>query len=354
MFEKNKTQLTKSITPDMIASNSDYVWLIFFGQLPEYGKRLHSPFRNDRNPKCRWRYANNQWYFIDNKGYNNRIMWSIYDFVGWLNPHLDNKGIYSLICQKLLETVPNIVSIPDRRPNSSIVQNSNITIKFEYEEWDEDDYFTKEYDISPEYMNMQPYYKVTTYWCNSKKDNTIRRNPFYNPKNNITIAYHFRDSGHTKLYWPEKEKDKLKWYSNCNAEDIFGWHRIDSYTDEIAILKSAKDELIINYHYGINTLATQSEAIVQSLKLYNVCEVKEINSVKIWYDNDETGQQNSRRFTEWWGNYFRQSKKNESKDGFFRSISRVETNPGYGKDPAEIYKSHRGYLDKIINNEFKQ
>lgn len=335
----------------MIAANSDYVWLIFFGKLPAYGERLYSPFRNDRNPGCRWSYSNNQWYFVDNKGHENRIMWSIYDFVGWINPQLDSKGVYSLICQKLFETVPNIVSIPDRRPNVSTVQQSNITIKFEYEEWDENDYFTREYDVSPEYMNIQPYYKVVNYWCNSRKDNVIRKNPFYNPRTTTIIAYHFHDSGHTKLYFPDKPKNKLRWYSNCNADDIFGWHRIDDYKDSLLIMKSAKDELLINYHYGLNTVAVQSEAITSNLKISNVCETKKIDNIKIWYDNDETGQQNARIFSEWWSNKI--SSRNlcgESNCSFPQNIEYIQTAIQNGKDPAEIYRTNRGYLDEIINN----
>lgn len=262
MFKKNNDQLICRLKPGVIAQNSDYVWLIFFGKLPSYGERLRSPFREDRNAGCRWSYFNGQWYFVDNKGYNNKVVWSIYDFVSWLHPLLTSDQVYNLVCAKLTSNVPNITKI-ERRPDVRTIQESNIIIKFEYDEWKENNYFTDTLDLPPEYLNSEPCYLVTNYWCNSKKDNVVRKNPFWNPKKIPTIAYHFI-SDNVKLYWPTINKSKLRWYTNTNANDFFGEHLLDTFKDYMVITKSGKDRMVLHYHFGLNAVGLQNEAICEN------------------------------------------------------------------------------------------
>lgn len=291
---RNTEQLRCKLKPGIIAENSDYAWLIFLGEIPSYGKRLYSPFRRDRRPGCRWSYYNDQWYFIDNRGYDNKVVWSIFDFVGWQNPTLSKEEVYNLICYKLTSNIPNI-SKAVRRPDVAEIKKSNIIIKFEYEPWNEDNIFTQTLDIPPDYLNEEPCYLVTDYWCNSRRNNIVQKNPYHNPKKIPTIAYHF-ESNNVKLYWPTINKDtnKMRWYSNTNADDIFGEHRLNSYTDDyIAITKSGKDDLFLNYHYGLQTIATQNEAITQNTKIYN--ETRRFKRRWVWYDNDPTGIENGAR-----------------------------------------------------------
>jgi len=329
---KNKTQLLTKVTPDMIASNSDYVWLIFFGELPSYGKRFYSPFRSDRKAGCRWSYNNNQWWLVDNAGHNGKLAWSIYDFVSWLYPTYTAKEVYHLIASRLVETVPNIQTI--RRPNVASVKDNNIIIKFEYTDWTEDDYFSRMFDIDLNYLNQQPYYKVVNYWANSRKDNTLRKNPFHSPKSVETIAYYFEDTDHTKLYFPAK--NDFKWYSNCNADDIFGEHRLKEYDNShIVITKSAKDEMILNYHCNLQTLAVQSEAITSNKKLNDLCN--QFSQKIIYFDNDDPGRRNSKTLGESVGAL---------------CIFNGDTE---GKDAAEFYalQNNKEKFKEGINNKFK-
>jgi len=245
---------------------------------PKIGDYYLSIFRNDdSHPGCRYEMHKGILYFIDNKGYDNKLAFHILQVIQILH-QTDVYGAYEILRKNNFGV----------NKTHYIAVNKKIDIRIVPEKWTEDNIFTKIGKIPIEYLNNQPAYSVYEYFCNTKKDSRIKKNQIYDPSINETIAYHF-PSNNIKLYWPNVSNGKLKFYANISNDDIFGEHRYHEYVGEdLFIVKSGKDDFLVNYHLGINTLGTQSENISFSSKFLSLCEP--FSNLYIWYDNDETGK----------------------------------------------------------------
>ena len=250
------------------------------GYTPVLGKKYKSLFRADSDPGCRYEMKNGVLYFVDNAGYNGKLFFSIFDVLKEL------KGFsFKESCAFLLQE--NIMS------DAIVTQFSNhpIKIRFRYNPWKGDEDFLKDYKISAQYMNNQPYYLVSDYWTTSRKDPSFRKNNLYNPKLFTTIAYHFKESNNVKLYWYKGDKDRLtKFFTNCVNDDLYGLHRLHEYdyNAPLWIVKSGKEDCILNYHLGFNTIGVQSESIEFPQLLLDICA--DFPEIIIAFDNDETGK----------------------------------------------------------------
>lgn len=269
----------KSLTLSEVFQNQELIFLEFLGTLPDETIRLKSPFREDNNPGCRFIYYDSLWWFIDNATYNNKLYFNCLDLVMNLY-NVDFKEAIKIISKKV-KIVPEY---------SRIIETKNkykIDIRFTYQEWGDDNYFTSKYNIDKNYLKLQPYYNIFNYWVSTKTDPELVLNRFGIPK--YKIAYHFKESNHTKLYFPESD---YKWYSNCNEDDIFGYHRMGEYLfsedRSIYITSSGKDELCLNYYTDAHSLGVQGETI-KSLPDYLLRNLRFFDSIYIWLDADPTG-----------------------------------------------------------------
>lgn len=255
------------------------------GYTPEVGvAKYKSLFRPDNKGTCRYELHDGKLFFIDNAGHNGKIAFDIYAVLSELRGYSFRES-----CEFFLKE--NIISHINRFESKSYP----IRIRFTYSKWTGNEDFLKEYKISPEFMNNQPYFKVVDYWVTTRKDNSFKKNMLYNPKEYTTIAYYFSDTDTVKLYWYKGNREtKGKFYTNCNPDDIFGFHRINEYEDcdTLWILKSGKEDIILNYHLGLCTVGVQSESVFYDEKIINLCS--SFPNIIILYDNDEAGKKYSK------------------------------------------------------------
>lgn len=255
------------------------------GYTPEIGvAKYKSLFRPDNKGTCRYELHDGKIFFIDNAGHNGKIAFDIYAVLA------ETRGMsFREACEFFLKE--NIISQTTQYSTHSYP----IKIRFTHTKWKGNEDYLKDYKISPNYMNHQPYFKVVDYWVTTKKDNSFKKNMLYNPKEYTTIAYYFADTDTVKLYWYKGNREtKGKFYTNCNPDDIFGFHRIHEYDDcdTLWILKSGKEDAILNYHLGLCTLGVQSESVFYDEKLLSACE--QFPNIMILYDNDDTGKKYSK------------------------------------------------------------
>lgn len=311
-----------------VFQNQELIFLEFLGTLPNETVRLRSPFRKDNNPGCRFTYYDSLWWFVDNATYKNKLYFNCLELVMYMYD-IDFKEALRLISSKVK---------PINNYNSSYIDLSNkkykIDIKFSYEKWGEKNYFTNFYKVHPDYLNLQPYYMVYNYWVSTKTDPELKMNRFGMPE--YKIAYYFKDTNHTKLYFP---KSDYKWYSNCTENDIFGYHRMGQYLfsedRSIFITSSAKDELILNYYTQANTIGLQGET-VKTLPEFLLNSLKYFDEIYIWLDADSTGIKETKYLEKYLSNIFPT-----------KFIKGIYHNIRIGKDIADISQNFN--LNDVLN-----
>lgn len=292
MFSQYESVFNKTpISISDIFQNQELVFYTFLGVFPSKEVRILSPFRKDNTPGCRFEYFDSLWWFVDNSTYKDKLYFNCIELVMYMHD-IEFKEALELISSRIkLKKEPVFNSSP-------IFDNKNkrdIKIKVTYKEWPNSNYFTDNYFINPEYLNLQPYYNISEYWVSSKSNPNLIKNKFGLPKNKI--AYYFSDTNQIKLYFPNSD---IKWYSNANETNLFGWHRIGDYLfnedKALFIGSSAKDEMMLNYYLDANSLALQGETIytIPEDKLWII---RHFNPIYVWMDADNAGIKCTKRLS---------------------------------------------------------
>lgn len=330
-FETYNSQIGKIkkeyININDVFANQDAIFYRFLGVFPKHGIRVRSPFRKeDRNPGCRFEWKDGLWWFVDNAGYNGKIYFNAVE----VPMHLFGITFYEAL-QLIAEQI-TIIS-RDETPSPSTL-NFKFILKFRAKAWERDNYFTRTLDIPISYLKEQPYYSVSDYWANSKRNPEVRKNSIYNPKEVDVISYYFSDSDTCKLYFPGQE---IRFLSSCNEDDVFGFHRMGDYLfnsehKELCFTSSAKDELVLNYHLGLNTLAFQSETFSEIPEKVRKL-LKYFGPIYIWMDADTAGYKAAFKL-----------EKLIKKDFPQKKIVIIGHDPEDGKDSSEIYQKDKNML----------
>ncbi len=223
-------------------------------------------------------------YFVDNASYKGKLYWSIFDLVQEL------KGItFKEALQEILKTSGK--AIINNYKSASRTPKLNIQIRFTYKSFPEDNLFLLDNAV----LNKELIYLVQDYWIQEK--GVWHKNKYHNPHEVLTIAYYFPETDSVKLYWPYT--NSLRWYSNCQRKDIFGWHKIYDYkliTDTLVITKSQKDRIFLDYHLGIPAIALQNEGSYINEDQYQAID-KMFDRKIFLYDNDLTGIEQSQKLS---------------------------------------------------------
>jgi hypothetical protein len=263
--------------------NQEQLFLHYLGILPNASGRFYSPFRTDKNPGCRFRWYSGILYLVENTMYKNKLYWSIFDCL---------QERYGMTFLQAVETIVNDYKLDNTNTNLTTVSKTKKprpTIRFTSKPFERDNLFY----LSNETLNKEYVFLVEDYWIST--NNTVRKNPIHNPRNTTTIAYYFPDSDHVKLYFPNETE--MRWYSNCDTNDIFGKYKINYYSfkyDYLVITKSQKDRLILDYKFNIPSIAVQNEGCFIPKNIID--EIRELfPEIYILFDNDETGEKMSQK-----------------------------------------------------------
>lgn len=255
--------------------NQEDLFLKYIGIYPDLNKRYSSPFRNDKDPGCRFQWYSGILYFVDNTAFRGKLYWSIFDMISYI------KGCSFLQALHLVSDDNNIKDNFVFKKQS--IKKTSTDIRFTYQDWPEDNLFKLPNNI----LQNEYVYLVKDYWIT--KDGNFKKNMFFNPKDELTIAYYFPDTNKTKLYFPYVNK-KDKWISNCSNNEVFGKYKLKQYqkeTKDLIITKSQKDRITLDYHLNIPAIATQNEGCIIPDNIIKY--LKENFNLKILFDNDNAG-----------------------------------------------------------------
>lgn len=265
--------------------SQEQVFYEYFNFYPDISKRYLSPFRQDKDPGCRFTWHSGILYFVENTMFDNKLYWSCIDIVKYYE-HCSYKEALNILYDKVALT-----------KKSNIVQKvSNKTffpeIRFEKDIWSEDNIF----NLSGEVLEKELVFKVKAYWIKTKTG--WLKNSIYDPSKTLTIAYFFPETNHVKLYFPDETKDR--WYSSCNTEDIFGYHKLKYYSsisDTLIITKSAKDRLMLDYFLEYPSIALQNEGCLIPDHIVYELNIM-FKHIYILYDNDIPGIINAQKLSQ--------------------------------------------------------
>lgn len=253
--------------------NQEEVFQSILGYFPNLYQRFKSPFRPDRQAGCRFEWRDGFLCLVENTAYKKRLYWNIFNTIMELKKVSFYQAV-EIVAKGRYENNP-----------SKPVYKDKLSIRFTKKEWSDN-----LFKLSSEILEAEHVYLVQDYWIGRSgiwKKNNIHKS--------LCIAYHFPESDHTKLYFPEEKE--IRWYSNCNNQDIFGLNNLNDYSDLLIISKSQKDRLTLKYHYGYsNVIAVQNEGcfipenVMDNLKL-------RFKRIVIIFDNDYTGFDQARKLS---------------------------------------------------------
>jgi len=245
--------------------NQEEVFQSILGYYPDLVHKFKSPFRQDRNPGCRFEWRSGFLCLVENTRYKGKLYWNIFETVMELRSFTFPQSI-----QYIANGRYNLSA-------SKAVYKDKLQIRFTKKQWS-DNLFKLDGSI----LEKEHIFLVEDYWIG--RNGQWSKNNLH-PTRELCIAYYFPETDHVKLYFPFN-KD-IRWYSNCNNNDIFGYHsQFDS--PNLIISKSAKDMVTLKYHYGYNAIALQNEGCLIPTNIVEELKLK-YESIKIIFDNDLTG-----------------------------------------------------------------
>lgn len=262
--------------------SQEQIFYEYLGIYPDLNKLFLSPFRNDKNPGCRFKWHSGILYFVENSMFQNKLYWSCIDVVMYIKNYSFQEALDILYLK-----THSSVSIQKVNSNIFIPE-----IRFEKKLWAEPNLFMLSGDI----LEKELVFSVKNYWIKTKAG--WLKNSLHDPSKTVCIAYYFPDTNHVKLYFPDKIENK--WYSNCSVQDIFGYHKIEFYSsvsNQLWITKSAKDRLMLDYFIGIPSIALQNEGCHIPDPL--LIELKDkFSKLMFLYDNDLSGINQAQKLSE--------------------------------------------------------
>lgn len=262
--------------------NQEELFFRYFGILPNSTGKFSSPFRSDKNPGCRFKWHSGILYLVENTMFNGKLYWSIFDCMMYL---------LNFSFAECLETITLDYKITTQviyTKEHNTINKPRPEIRFTFKQWEKN-----LFDLPNDVLLKENIFLVDDYWIG--RYGNFQKNPIYNPKETLTIAYYFPDSDHVKLYFPHEIDNR--WYSNCDIYDIFGFNKLEYYlqkdNNDLIITKSQKDRIILDYHLGYNTIALQNEGCLIPEKL--VEKIKNFKNQYILFDNDNAGIKNAEK-----------------------------------------------------------
>jgi hypothetical protein len=261
--------------------SQEQVFSEYLGIYPDLTKRYLSPFRQDKDPGCRFTWHHGILYFVENTMFQNKLYWSCIDVVMYVK-----QCNYQEALNLLWQSGTNSKKVTKVQVNTFVPE-----IRFEKKQWGKNLFM-----LSGEVLEKELVFCVKNYWIKTKSG--WQKNSIHHPDVELTIAYYFPDTNHVKLYFPYAKENR--WYSTCTTQDIFGSHKLKYYQSKSEILyitKSAKDRLMLDYFIGVSAIALQNEGcyLPEDIALDLSVMFKEVIFL---YDNDIPGITHAQKLSE--------------------------------------------------------
>lgn len=282
----NKNDILKYITEEQIFE-------LVFGFQPKEFDYVVSPFRADDNPGCWFSVSpeSGKLKFVDfgSKTIIRNTKMITIDCFDAVQIYYKFDNLYEtlnfirekLIKGKDLALIKNIIYQKKKKKETII----NIETRL----WSQND------------KNFWSRYQISSVNLIEDKVFPVKRFKVLNAKNgdyssivrDICYAYTDFENSKKKLYRPS-QKGKNKWISNCNQNDIGGINTLDNNGDLLLITKAYKDWRVLKNQGIKNIIWLQNEGVVPNLDLLiPLCQ--RFNRVVVFYDNDDTGIESSKK-----------------------------------------------------------
>lgn len=257
------------------------------------GATYKAPYRSDNNGDCYFEEYKGMLMFVDFAlpGNNKNLNWLSFIM-----------KCYNINALEALELINNKLelgigdnnyeeSIPEIRQSRREVCQKKfkkrvITIlprDFNYK----DKQFWSKYEISRQNLEEDGVIPITLYRSTSKTGKYFTVKPF-----DICYAYTEFSDSRKKIYRPETNLPKAKWFTTCNQNDIGSIKHLPKKGDLLVITKSYKDCRVLR-NQGLNVIWFQNEGQIPKDELL-INLLKRFKKIVIWFDNDSAGITNSK------------------------------------------------------------
>jgi len=242
------------------------------------GRKYCNPLRDDKHADCYFIYApDGTLYFWDWASVPNH--WNCFQFYSRMY------GIsYELVYDHIWMNVDDcaMYSVSVAKPAKTRVRKMSSTTDIDIlpKEWSHNELtWWRQYGITQEQLDADKVIPVKAVMITSdgeSKSMLIK---------GMGYAYTEFESGHKKIYQPFERR--LKWFTNCTANDIGGMKSLPKSGYNLIITKSYKDCRVIR-NLGWNCIWFQNEGMCPSADVLEKILPK-FNRVYVFYDNDKPG-----------------------------------------------------------------
>ena len=283
----------RRLSSDEVFELSDNGRMVFeyeLGKIPH--KNISSPFRKDSNPSFSVKLSKNGiWVYTD---YGTGEYGDAIQFIERVYGINFGEAIEK-ICRDLNIKPSDRIFYKQEKKTPVVIEQEPTLIEFSDKPFTKlhKQYFNK-YELPERFLRKKNVFAV--------KDLAINKRKFQMEKNWFAFAYWAEDINKCKILLLG-ENTPWKWRNTTPNEYL--WDFPEHEVDTLFICKSKKDDLCMEYHFGVNTCSTQNESALILLD-NNYERLEKIAKRKILtYGSDFQGWHESLMITEYTGwNYF--------------------------------------------------
>ena len=284
----------------------------FIGKEFVVGKAFLSPLRQEDRPSFGiypTQDSKYKYHCKDFKGFNGNVMsfvcemnkrpfdllFALYVINKEMNLNLDDVIVSSSLKMKNISKSGTIIKYENYQ--KEITKSKDIEfriLKRDFQEYDKD--FWEKGCIQKSTLDFFNVYATEEVWMN-KGEGWIKI--WVNSKSSPIYSYYFNHTNHFKHYRPFEKVNAQgniwKWLSNCNIDDIQGYHQLPLKGNTLILTKSLKDVMTL-YELGFNSISFHAEGVnVPKERMEEL--LSRFTNVICYYDNDEAGKLNSHKIT---------------------------------------------------------
>ncbi len=231
--------------------NEYSIWCYYTGLDIKMGKKVLSPVRKERDPSAV--------FFVSSKG---NILLKDYGGETWnLWKYLNYRNIDLLQVFKdfgLVDTTQGVT--PSRIEANGLIKHFTIPegvsskIKVKRKRWNQRELqFWADYHISKETLDFYNIHPLQCYWITKGEEYA----EYCKKENELVFLFSFGNAFY-KIYRPEGDKKRNKWYSNTPKDILMGFDQLP-WVGEVLIVTKGMKELCILKELNIPAIALQGE-----------------------------------------------------------------------------------------------